>query len=155
VERTGGAVAELLYQFERSGWQVAECSLTLIDEVDREDRGGRLRAVLTELVHDITRLMRLQAACSGIDGPCVVEAMLPDGTPLEIDEVVPPVRAAMRALLASYNDCPEDVDDQIDLVLCAERPSAVRAVLVLLNLACDLNRWCQAHEPTPPGSVIG
>lgn len=154
MERTGGTVAELLYQYERNGWQVAECSLTLIAEVDREDRGGRLRAVLTDLVHDIARLLRLQAAFCGVEGPCHVEAVLPDGTPLDIDEVVPPVRAAVRALLADYNDCPDDVDDQIDLVLRAERDAVVRAVLVLLNLASGLNRWCRDHEPTPPGAEV-
>lgn len=152
MERTDGTVAELLYQYEQSGWQVAECSLTLIGAVDREDQGGRLRAVLTGLVHHITRLLRLQAACADIDGPCQVEAVQPDGTPVDIDEVVPPVRAAMRALLAGYNDCPDDVDTQIDLVLRAERDSVVRTVLVLLNLASDLNRWCREHEPTPPGA---
>lgn len=149
MERADCTVAELLYQYERSGWQVAECSLMLIGAVDRDDRGGRLRAVLTELVRDITRLLRLQAACSGVEGPCQAEAVLPDGTPLDIDEVVPPVRAAVRALLAGYNDCPEDVDVQIDLVLRAGTDSVVRTALVLLNLATDLNRWCRDHEPTP------
>jgi len=74
----------------------------------------------------------------------------PDGTKVEIDELEPPVRATMRALLAQVNGHPEDAADQLDLAVAGTERATAEAVVLALRWTVNAVESCaESGVPLP------
>ncbi|MGH3858745.1 hypothetical protein [Actinokineospora sp.] len=76
-----------------------------------------LVAIVTALISAGGRKILESEAVQLPDAAFAVEVQNADGLPVDIDSISPPVRAVLRAQLAWLNDRPEDVTDQIRLVI--------------------------------------
>jgi hypothetical protein len=69
---------------------------------------------------------------------------------VDIDSLAPPVRAAIRALLAQINGHDADVAYQFDLAMAAGHPAAIDAIMVVLGWGMDQLDWCRHHHVPAP-----
>jgi hypothetical protein len=76
-----------------------------------------LLAIVTALISAGGRKIMEPEAVRLPDAAFAVEVQNADGRPVDIDSIAPPVRAVLRAQLAWLNDRPEDVADQIRMVI--------------------------------------
>lgn len=76
-----------------------------------------LLAIVTALISAGGRKIMESEAVRIPDAAFAVEVQNADGLPVDIDGIAPPVRAVLRAQLAWLNDRPDDVADQIRIVI--------------------------------------
>ncbi|MFC7616588.1 hypothetical protein ACFQV2_27140 [Actinokineospora soli] len=76
-----------------------------LDLLGGPDERTRLRAVLRELVH-ATASMLLKRGTTGTDQTYLLDLHDTAGKPVAVDELAPPVRALVRAVLADLNGHP-------------------------------------------------
>lgn len=108
-----------------------------------------LRCVLSELIELNTALVvRRLGPLDGTER-FTLEIRADEST-VDIDRVDPPVRAAVRALLAAMNGHADDAAEQIDLTLVAGRAAAVDAVMVAAGWTLDQLDWCRHHDVPAP-----
>ncbi|WP_253766619.1 hypothetical protein [Goodfellowiella coeruleoviolacea] len=110
-----------------------------------------LRTVLAELTSASARMLSAGAGGDPEETAFRVEIRGDADNVVPIDELDPPLRAAVRALLAQLNGSPEDAEYQLDLTFREKDPVAAMTVLVhALLWTADLYDSCeQAGVPTP------
>lgn len=110
----------------------------------------RLRHILTALV-EATALMTLnRAGPVGPNAAFVIDLRCDDQSTVDIDDLDPPVRAVVRALLAEINMHPEDTADQISLAIAGDSCATVDAVVLSLLWTVNALEWCEDnHVPAP------
>lgn len=141
-------LANLIALIERGSTRRALECLALIVTTEEAPHDW-LRAALDELV---TASADLVVASCPPDGGDLYELELRDEaqSAVDIDQVDPPLRATMRALLAKVNGQPAATADQIDLVLAGGLPAAVDCVLTLLRWTGNLRDWCRSRDLATP-----
>jgi hypothetical protein len=124
-------------------------SLSLLGYADPAQR-ERLRRILGTLI-DATSTMLLQHAEPAAEtGMFAVDLTDSDGSTVDIDELEPPVRATIRALLASVNGCPEDAADQVTLAVAGELRATAEVVVMALRWAVNAVESCaESGVPVP------
>src|ERR1700716_3943115 len=105
------------------------CSLSLLSYADPAQR-DRLRQILAVLIEATASMLLRHSEPSPDSGMFAVDLCRPDGSIVDIDDLDPPVRATIRALLAAVNEHPEDAADQLELAV-AGGPQAMAEVVVL------------------------
>ena len=88
-----------------------------VDRLTGPDHGTLLRAVIDELLELSAVAIRALAGDPGPDATFVLELCDGEGTPTDIDQVNPPQRAVIRALLARLAGHEDDVAAQIEMAL--------------------------------------
>jgi hypothetical protein len=125
---------------------------------ERADGSRETHELLYELVAALARMM-LTAAGPERDEPVYgLELTDEDNLEIAIDETQPPVRGAVRALLAELNGHPDDARFQVDLAL--RDPSFTATVEVashILLWTVGMLQWCDAQGVPRPrwlGSLV-
>lgn len=109
----------------------------------------RLRAVLRELV-GATASMLLQRGDGRGDQSHLLGLHDADGRPVSVDELAPPVRALVRAVLADLNGRPADAAEQVDLSVRVEGGDPANVLVLALLWTVGSLEWCEANDATPP-----
>jgi hypothetical protein len=111
------------------------------------EHGNRNPAYFRLIVGELIRLgagaVRVRA--EPVTDEAVFMVQLRDGVDHEvpIDDLDPPVRAMVRALLAYLNECSDDADFQLDLAVPDNDPvSAMEVVLHAVSITLGLLEWC-------------
>lgn len=103
---------------------------------------GYVREVVAELIQVAATAVRHTAGIQRGDLAFAVDLRDDDNTPVHIDELEPPVRATIRALLADLNDNPEDAAFQLDLVVRQLDPvTGLDTVRRALTMTVALLQW--------------
>jgi hypothetical protein len=124
-------------------------SLTLLGYADPEPR-DRLRQVLATLIEATASLLLQQAEPSPEYGMFGVDLRGQDGSSVQIDELDPPVRATIRALLAAVNGHPEDAADQVALAVSGSTRATAEAVVMALRWTVNAVESCaESGVPLP------
>jgi hypothetical protein len=114
-------------------------------------RGGRQsHLIICELVSALARML-LTASGPG-DHTYGLEIADDDNKEIEIDEASPPVRAAVRALLAELNHHSEDALFQVDLALRDDTlQTTIEVFAHVLLWTMGMLKWCGATDVPTPG----
>jgi hypothetical protein len=124
-------------------------SLTLLGYADPGQR-DRLRQVLATLIEATAALLLLHAEPSPDYGMFGVDLRSQDGSSVHIDELDPPVRATIRALLAAVNGHPEDAADQVALAVSGSTLATAEAVVMALRWTVNAVDSCtESGVPLP------
>ena len=124
-------------------------SLTLLGYADSGPR-DRLGQVLATLIDATASLLVLHAEPSPDFGMFGVDLRTQDGSSVQIDELDPPVRATIRALLAAVNGHPEDAAAQIALAVSAGTQATAEAVVMALRWTVNAVESCmESGVPLP------
>ncbi|WAL66894.1 hypothetical protein ORV05_03570 [Amycolatopsis cynarae] len=102
------------------------------------------RPLLAELVVAVAELIRLRTGTSEVHETFTVGLFDEGNRALDIDELQPPLRAMLRAVLAELNGDAEDA--RIQLEFAASDPDVAGRVDALLHLA----RWVRELRPGRP-----
>ena len=109
-----------------------------VDRLTGPEHAALLRAVIDELVELSATAVRALAGELGPDTAYVLELCDSAGVPTDIDQVHPPQRAVIRALLARLAGHEDDVAAQLDLALaCRDRDEAAEVLSTALLWAMD------------------
>jgi hypothetical protein len=120
---------------------------------DREQGGRASHLIVCELVSALAGMMVAAAGPSkpGGEPSYGLELTNDDDHEIGIDDASPPVRAAVRALLAELNEHPEDALFQVDLAL---RDASFQATLEVfthvLLWTIGMLKWCDANDVPRP-----
>jgi len=124
-------------------------SLALLGYADTDER-TRLRELLTALIEVTATLLRQHAEPSSELNMFGADLRRPDGSPVDIDELDPPVRATIRALLAQVNGHPEDATVQISLAVAGDERATADAVVLALRWTVNAVESCaESGVPLP------
>lgn len=116
------------------------------------DQRTRLRAVLRELVSATATMMLNRAEYPLNDHAYLLDLRDAEGVPVRIDDLSPPVRALVRAVLAELNGNPEDAEDQLDLAIHPdERYDPLDVLILALLWTVGSIEWCEEHDAPTPG----
>lgn len=110
------------------------------------DQGEQLRPyirdVVAELIQVASTAVRHTASIDRDNLAFAVDLRDDDNNRVAIDELAPPVRATIRALLADLNDHPEDAAFQLDLVVRQLDPvTGLDTVRRALTMTVALLQW--------------
>jgi hypothetical protein len=110
------------------------------------DQGDQLRPyvrdVVAELIQVASTAVRDNAGSDRGDLAFAVDLRDDDNSSVSIDELSPPVRATIRALLADLNGNPEDASFQLDLAVRQLDPMAgLDTVRRALTMTVALLQW--------------
>ncbi|MET0237101.1 MAG: hypothetical protein ABW224_20800 [Kibdelosporangium sp.] len=109
------------------------------------------RMVVGQLVSASAEMMLLRAGMAPDDVTYVVDLRDDDEFKVPIDELDPPLRATVRALLAVLNGLPEEADFQLDLALREHNVQTTLDVVVhSLLWTIGLMEWCEAADQPAP-----
>jgi hypothetical protein len=113
--------------------------------------GPDARLIVGQLVAAAAQMMLLRVGTPPTDVTYAVDLRDDDEFMVPIDELTPPLRAAVRALLAELNGQPEDAAFQLDLALCQQTVSTTLDVVVhTLLWTIGLLEWCATEgRPAP------
>ncbi|PWW62726.1 hypothetical protein [Actinokineospora spheciospongiae] len=126
-----------------------------LDVLTGPDRHERLTAVLHELVVATADMMLLRADTPVAEKAFVLDLRDEDGQPVVVDQLDPPVRALVRALLAELNGRPEDTDFQLSLALREdERYDPVDVLVLALLWTVGSIEWCEENDAPTPGWLV-
>jgi hypothetical protein len=103
----------------------------------------RLRLILTALIEANASMVAHRARALGLTGTFAANLRLTDDSAFDIDRLTPPVRAAVRALLAQVNGCPQDAADQIELALAGGQRASVHVIVLVLRWTVNSLEWCE------------
>ncbi|GAA4412710.1 hypothetical protein GCM10023148_06580 [Actinokineospora soli] len=120
-----------------------------LDLLGGPDERTRLRAVLRELVH-ATASMLLKRGTTGTDQTYLLDLHDTAGKPVAVDELAPPVRALVRAVLADLNGHPADADAQLDLSVPPDGGDPISVLVLALLWTVGALEWCEANDAAPP-----
>ncbi|MET0132160.1 MAG: hypothetical protein ABW215_01055 [Kibdelosporangium sp.] len=119
---------------------------------DRADGGRDAHAVASELVAALAQMMISAAgpeACK--ETTYGLELTGDDENQVDIDHTSPPVRAAVRALLAELNEHPQDAGYQLDLALRETTFKATIEVMAHIVLwTIGMLEWCDDNGVPRP-----
>lgn len=109
------------------------------------DQGDQLRPYVREVVAELIQVAAtaVRETAEGEGGVAfAVDLRDDDNAPVPIDELAPPVRATIRALLADLNGCPEDAEFQLDLAVRSLDPlTGLDTVRRALTMTIALLQW--------------
>ncbi|OLF19401.1 hypothetical protein [Actinophytocola xanthii] len=113
------------------------------------DQGDQLRpyvrAVVAELIQVASQAVRDNAGGAPADTAFAVDLRDDDDTKVSIDDLAPPVRATIRALLADLNGHAEDVEFQLDLAVRQLDPlTGLDTVRRALTMTIALLQWTRS-----------
>ncbi|CAM3295659.1 hypothetical protein KIPE111705_00375 [Kibdelosporangium persicum] len=113
--------------------------------------GPDTRLIVGQLVSASAQMMLLRVGSPPPDVTYAVDLRDDDEFAVPIDELEPPLRATVRALLAELNGRPEEADFQLDLAL-RERtvPTTLDVVVHSLLWTIGLLEWCEAERQPAP-----
>jgi hypothetical protein len=150
TQRQARVTARRLVTLARAGelGPVAD-SLGLLTYAD-SGRRERLREVLSALIKASAEMTLHRAGPLGSDTAFVIDLRGEDESIVDIDELGPPVRAVVRALLAEVNMHPEDTADQVALALAGDRCATVDAVVLALLWTVHALEWCENNDVPAP-----
>ncbi|GGS36762.1 MULTISPECIES: hypothetical protein [Actinokineospora] len=120
-----------------------------LDLLGGPDERTRLRAVIRELV-DATAAMLLHRGGDNPDHLYLLDLRDAEGNEVSVDDLTPPVRALVRAVLADLNGRPEDVDVQLELSVRNEGGDPLSVLVLALLWTVGSLEWCEAHDADPP-----
>ncbi|ONI82820.1 hypothetical protein ALI144C_17250 [Actinosynnema sp. ALI-1.44] len=113
--------------------------------------GADTRLVVGQLVSASAQMMLLRVGAQPQDVTYAVDLRDDDEFAVPIDELEPPLRATVRALLAQLNGRPDEADFQLDLALCEQTvPTTLDVVVHSLLWTIGLLEWCEAEAQSPP-----
>jgi hypothetical protein len=119
---------------------------------DRAEGGRESHLIARELISALAGMM-LTAGGTTPSGEqdYGLELTNDDDNAIAIDETSPPVRAAVRALLAELNEHPEDAVFQVDLALREDSLQATLEVFAhILLWTIGMLKWCDANDVSRP-----
>jgi hypothetical protein len=119
---------------------------------DRTTGGRQSHLIACELINALAEMMHTAAGPSAPDSPSYgVELTDDDNGSISIDDTSPPVRAAVRALLAQLNDHADDALFQVDLALRDDGFQATLEVFThVLLWTIGMLKWCDANGVRRP-----
>lgn len=120
--------------------------LTYADDRHHE----RLRHILSALIEATAWMTMNRAGPVGPNAAFIVDLRCDDQSTVDIDDLDPPVRAVVRALLAEINMHPEDTADQISLALAGDSCATVDAVVLALLWTVNALEWCEDNQIPAP-----
>jgi hypothetical protein len=125
------------------------CSLSLLSYADPAQR-DRLRQILATLIEATASMLLRYAEPSPDNDMFAVDLCRPDGSAVQIDDLDPPVRATIRALLAAVNEHPEDTADQIALAVAGGLQATAEVVVLALRWTVNAVESCaESGVPLP------
>jgi hypothetical protein len=107
--------------------------------------------VLEELLAASAAMVLRQTTGLGPDAAVVLDLRRVDGTPVDIDDLRPEVRAMVRALLAQVNEHLDDTSSQLALALGGDTDGLVDGVSLVLLWTVSAMTWCHEHDEPAPG----
>jgi hypothetical protein len=106
-----------------------------------------VRDVVAELIHVATAAVRHSAAGFIGNAAFAVDLRDDDNDRVGIDELEPPVRATIRAMLAELNGSPDDASFQLDLaVRGVDRRTGLDTVRRALTMTIGLLHWSEQSD---------
>ncbi|WP_156758145.1 hypothetical protein [Actinokineospora pegani] len=145
-------VARKLVAVTRGGNMNPGGSESALDVLSGPDHHDRLAAVLRELVTATADMMLCRAETPLADKAFVLDLRDEEGEPVVVDDLDPPVRALVRALLAELNGRPEDAEFQLELALRDDpRFDPVDVLVLCLLWTVGSIEWCEQHDAPTPG----
>lgn len=117
---------------------------------DRVHGGRESHLIVCELLAALAQMLH---TASGPGEPAYgLEIADDDDNQIDIDDASPPVRAAVRALLAQLNHHPDDAGFQVDLALQEETLQATIEVFAhVLLWTMGMLKWCSDNNVPTPG----
>lgn len=116
----------------------------------RSDRPDT-RMIVGQLVAASAQMMLLRVETHPDEVTYAVDLRDDDEFNVPIDELAPPLRATVRALLAELNGRPDEAGFQLDLALREEEvPSRLDVVVHSLLWTIGLLEWCEAEDQPAP-----
>lgn len=122
-------------------------SLTLLSFTGRRQL-ERQRLILAALIEALATMLIRRAGELGMNGAFGADLRRMDQSAVDIDQLAPPVRATIRALLAQVNGCPEDADDQVALALSGGAKANVAVIVLAVKWTVNALEWC-AEDARP------
>ncbi|MCE7003510.1 hypothetical protein LWC34_11815 [Kibdelosporangium philippinense] len=120
---------------------------------DRANGGRESHLVACELIVALSQMMLTAAGPVEAPGERTygLELTGDDNRQLDIDRTSPPIRAAVRALLAQLNERSEDALFQVDLALRdAEFKVTMEVIVHVLLWTIGMIEWCDEHDVARP-----
>lgn len=120
---------------------------TVVDQPSDELR-SYVREVVAELINVATSAVR--GSAGALHGKAAFAVDLRDDTndQVAIDELEPPVRATIRAMLADLNGSPDDASFQLDLAVRGiDRGTGLDTVRRALTMTIGLLHWSEQSDP--------
>jgi len=113
---------------------------------------GYVREIVAELINVATTAVRESAGPLRDRAAFAIDLRDDDNDRVGIDDLEPPVRATIRAMLADLNDSPEDAAFQLDLAVRGVGESAgletgLDTVRRALTMTIGLLHWSEQTEP--------
>lgn len=113
---------------------------------------AHVREIVAELINVATAAVRDSAGPLRDRAAFAIDLRDDDDDRVTIDDLDPPVRATIRAMLADLNDCPEDAAIQLDLAVyevgrTAGIETGLDTVRRALTMTIGLLHWSEQSEP--------
>lgn len=151
IQRPARTTARQLVAAARAGdFGAVSKYLDLLTEPDRSRR-QQFGEVLTTLIQATASMMRGRAGDVGPNTAIVLDLSYTNGAEADIDELTPPVRAVVRALLAEVNDHPDDATYQIALAMAGDRCGTMDGLVLALMWTISAITWCEDNGAPAPG----
>lgn len=113
--------------------------------------GSDTRMIVGQLVSASAEMMLLRVGAPPEDVIYALDLRDDEEFSVPIDELEPPLRATVRALLAELNGRPEEADFQLDLALRDQTvPTTLDVVVHSLLWTIGLLEWCEAEQQPAP-----
>jgi hypothetical protein len=120
---------------------------TVVDQPSDELR-PYVREVVAELINVATSAVRSTTGALREKAAFAVDLRDDSNDQVGIDELEPPVRATIRAMLAELNGSPDDASFQLDLaVLGVDRRTGLDTVRRALTMTIGLLHWSEQSDP--------
>ncbi|GAB3885675.1 hypothetical protein ACFQ1S_16665 [Kibdelosporangium lantanae] len=147
VEQARAGVRELVHVARDGDTQsVFEVLRRVTDDTEVDTR-----LVVGQLVAAAAEMMLMRVGKQADDVTYAVDLRDDDEFAVPIDELTPPLRATVRALLAELNGAHADAEYQLELALCEQSLTTTLDVVVhSLLWTIGLLEWCEsAGRPAP------
>jgi hypothetical protein len=109
------------------------------------------REIVGQLVAASAQMMLLRVGGAPDDVTYAVDLRDDEEFAVPIDELTPPLRATVRALLADLNGRPDEAEFQLELALCEQTVTTTLDVVVhCLLWTIGLLEWCEEQDRPAP-----
>lgn len=126
-------------------------TLETVVEHPGDELRSYIREVVAELINVATAAVRHSAGSADGSAAFAVDLRDDSNDRVAIDELEPPVRATIRAMLAELNGSPDDASFQLDLaVRVVDRKSGLDTVRRALTMTVGLLHWSEQSETPGP-----